>query len=113
MAREGEGEKRMSEVWHVDKEAIAGRMKSLRDHLGLSQEALAAACGVRRAHVADVENGRAGPSLQFIGALSMMPINRKGPPNAVRLHWLFFGDGALKESIKSKTSRKFVRLELC
>ena len=51
------------------KEKIGQRIKILRKHLGISQEALAYQAEVDRTYVTDVENGRRNVSVEILDRL--------------------------------------------
>lgn len=50
----------------MDKQVVGGTIKAARKAKGMTQEQLAAATGLSRTYLSDIENGRYMPSLRSV-----------------------------------------------
>jgi len=84
----------------IDKEEVirGGRLKEIREKLGLSQEDFADVLQISRGHLSQIENGKRNISYSIISLLSeKLPV--------VNLNWLIIGSGKM---FFSKSEKQYV-----
>jgi transcriptional regulator with XRE-family HTH domain len=83
-----------------------GRLRHLRQHLGLTQKLFAEWLGVSRSFLSEVEHGRSNPSMIMLARLIGAVLeDRRGVPHLISRPWILSGEGAIFERLAGPEGR--------